>query len=46
MPGSNFMDGGKIWENIKHVRYFFGGGGGEIGDFETPKSQDLEPNLC
>ena len=36
------MDGGKIWENIKHVRYFFG----EIGDFETPKSQDLEPNLC
>ena len=28
MPGSNFMDAGKIWENIKHVRYFFLGGGG------------------
>ena len=26
--------------------FFWGGGGGEIGDFETPKSQDLEPNLC
>ena len=36
------MDGGRIWENIKHARHFFR----KIGDlFREPESQNLEPDL-